>query len=459
MYYFLTTRLDYTYDVFTEACKKNLENKFKIDLKLILIENKMPSFSFIFFIFKSLVLFKLSKSNLINLKYKQFRVGRFIIPSIFQNYGSYFSVFSYYLGLLKKIYHAGKIIKFLEESKNIKKIKGAYIDHGIYLNGLIIDYFLQKKKFIYSDNYPRTLFVINPNKYLKYEDALRIKKKNNFFYKNKLSKNLKKNIVLNPKSLPWMRRVNFKKIKNKSIYKSYDYIIYAHSFTDAQLTFGYDGFSNVYEWLNFTIDFLRKKNKKIIVKAHPNFFDHKSIIEKKNINPLTYNDSLIYNEIIKKYKNDTKILFINESLNNIEFLKLLDNKKHILITHHGTAIIETAYFRFKTISSAAAPWDKDFRVSNSFSNIKKYKYLLNQNINKLKLPNLSDLNKLIYEVYFSDFSMLGKKSYYFFYKKNINFNKSFSLQNRPKLIKKLKKNKLKKSKLILDLSKNIEIVN
>ena len=85
--------------------------------------------------------------------------------------------------------------------------------------------------------------------------------------------------------------------------------------------------------------------------------------------------------------------------------------------------------------------------------------MLNQNINKLKLPNLSDLNKLIYEVYFSDFSMLGKKSYYFFYKKNINFNKSFSLQNRPKLIKKLKKNKLKKSKLILDLSKNIEIVN
>ena len=75
MYYFLTTRLGYTYDVFTEACKKNLENKLKINLKLILIENKIPSFSFIFFIFKSLVLFKLSKSNLINLKYKQFRVG------------------------------------------------------------------------------------------------------------------------------------------------------------------------------------------------------------------------------------------------------------------------------------------------------------------------------------------------------------------------------------------------
>lgn len=53
----------------------------------------------------------------------------------------------------------------------------------------------------------------------------------------------------------------------------FDHIVYAHSFTDAQLNYGYDGaFMNVYDWLVFTLDCLIEKNKKICLKAHPNFF-------------------------------------------------------------------------------------------------------------------------------------------------------------------------------------------
>ena len=51
-----------------------------------------------------------------------------------------------------------------------------------------------------------------------------------------------------------MKDVDFKKFYEIN-YNKFDYIIYAHSFTDAQLVYGNDGFSNVYDWLIFTIDF------------------------------------------------------------------------------------------------------------------------------------------------------------------------------------------------------------
>ena len=57
----------------------------------------------------------------------------------------------------------------------------------------------------------------------------------------------------------------------------YDYIVYAHSFTDAQLIYGADGFCSTLEWLIFTINELNRQNKKFIIKAHPNFFSRLKI--------------------------------------------------------------------------------------------------------------------------------------------------------------------------------------
>ena len=56
-----------------------------------------------------------------------------------------------------------------------------------------------------------------------------------------------------------MRRINFvKKIHN---YNEHTHLIYTHSFTDAQLVYGYDEFTNVYDWLYFTLQQLSKKKK------------------------------------------------------------------------------------------------------------------------------------------------------------------------------------------------------
>ena len=75
-----------------------------------------------------------------------------------------------------------------------------------------------------------------------------------------------------------IQQVKKNKIFNKDL-SDVDYLIYAHSFIDGQLFYGYDEFVNLFDWLEFTIKFLKKRNKKIIVKSHPNF--HNKIFGKK----------------------------------------------------------------------------------------------------------------------------------------------------------------------------------
>ena len=70
-------------------------------------------------------------------------------------------------------------------------------------------------------------------------------------------------------TIPWMKSIKFKKEKS---YNNITHLIYAHTFTDAQMLYGYDGFINVFDWLEFTVKELSKnKNNKILIKAHPGF--------------------------------------------------------------------------------------------------------------------------------------------------------------------------------------------
>ena len=53
------------------------------------------------------------------------------------------------------------------------------------------------------------------------------------------------------------RKIFLKKFHN---YDDYTHLIYTHSFTDAQY-YGYDEFTNVYDWLYFTLKKLSKNKK------------------------------------------------------------------------------------------------------------------------------------------------------------------------------------------------------
>ena len=112
--------------------------------------------------------------------------------------------------------------------------------------------------------------------------------------------------------------------------KKYEYIIYAHTFTDTQLEQGYDGFISTLEWLKFTIDELLKKKVKFIVKAHPNFYKNVTLRNQTNKNVAKW-DNKLYQNLIKKYKNEKNILFINKPILNKHLVKKL-NSKCIAIT-------------------------------------------------------------------------------------------------------------------------------
>ena len=59
-----------------------------------------------------------------------------------------------------------------------------------------------------------------------------------------------------------MKNTNFLKFKEINDLQNFDYVVYAHSFTDAQLWFGFDDFENSYDWLEYTLTTLKKMNKK-----------------------------------------------------------------------------------------------------------------------------------------------------------------------------------------------------
>ena len=73
-------------------------------------------------------------------------------------------------------------------------------------------------------------------------------------------------------SWPWLVDENLKKEKIKSFnLKNFDFLVYCHAFTDAQLQCGYAGFIKYEDWLEYTLKILNKNKKKVLIKIHPNF--------------------------------------------------------------------------------------------------------------------------------------------------------------------------------------------
>ena len=112
------------------------------------------------------------------------------------------------------------------------------------------------------------------------------------------------------------------------------------------MIYGDDGFSSTYEWLIFTLNFLKQQNAKVIIKPHPNFWNSYLIGKDSNIDF----DRRIYENILLKYNNVKNFLFLDRAISNFELMKKL-NKKCILVSHHGSLIFEASIMNFKTIFS------------------------------------------------------------------------------------------------------------
>ena len=450
---FLSTSKDHgLYEYIIKAAKKNSEKKNKKKIKFQFLKKKKINFNFfLFFIFFILFRFFFNWKNVINLKYKNCEIGRFAIAKTFREISSYKNDFYLFFNLIKNLFFSGILVDTALFLKN--KVKAVFIDHIGYLNGSLFSIFSKHKIKIYTNAYPRSLFYVDFNKkkntnLCSIENTLKLRSYKRKIKPSKSQISFYNKILTKPNLIPYMKFAKFSKIEKfeKTDFKSFDYIIYAHSFLDAQLWLGYDGFLNLYDWLTFTIDELIKKNCKIIIKSHPNFYN-------SSIGEMSEIDKKLFNQILRKYKNKN-ILFINEPIKNYDLLNKV-SKKTILVSHHGSALLEGMYLNFKCISSKSTFWSSNLKLTNQWQNKEKYRILLSKQWKSLKSAKKDHLNYILYNVFWKDNSIYGKNHFLQIIsrKSNIKRDKMFKLQHH------LKINKNYKNKIINEIEKNIEEVS
>jgi hypothetical protein len=465
---FLTSRKpEYAYKFLVYACKLNAEQELNKSLNLNILKlSQFPEIKFLFFLFYLLFSKKIfNKETRTYISYENLEIGRFALSETFKNFSCYTSKYFFYKKFFFNLYKAGVIIKSLKiyfYSKNKETIKAAYIDHCSYLNGIIFNFLSKKKIIVYTNNYPKSIFKFIGRKSkasnVTYEDVLKIKNKIKILDRKKslLAKNILAKIHLNNNYLPWMNNTEFSQSKKINI-NSANYVIYAHSFTDGQLIYGNDGFENTLDWLNFTIDHLRKKSCNIIVKSHPNFYQ-------TNLGEKSTYDAKIFAKIKNRYEKDLSIKFLDGPFPNNKLLKKLDSKKTVLISHHGSVLLEAAYSGFKTISSHSTFFDTKFKISNFWTNKKEYLSLLNKSHNSLKFANNNDLLKLVYCLFYDNSGHFSNVFWEKIVCKELNitfeefYKKIVFLGNKEQTNKNFLENRLTSilfSKIIKKLSKNI----
>lgn len=415
-------RNDKSYSYLVEAIKLDLKKKYNKDVNAYYFQNPKFKLKSLLFVLKQVLILRIfDNEKIYKIEYKKIHIGQYSLARCLRNPNSYYSKFFKILYILNYLI---KSVNLVDYSFKIVQICDAiYIDHPMYLNGIVYSIFSKNKKIIYSNNAPKGLFVIDyslkkNSKKIDIKDSLKFSKKL-FFKHNDI--NLKKINVFfnNPKNIPWLRNTKFKKkfdlTKNLN---NVEYIIYAHSFLDGVIFYGYDGFLDLRDWLEFTIEKLIKKNSKVIIKGHPNFYNN-------IFGEISRVDKYIFDKFISKYRNCNNLLFFNEAINNHFFLKNFSNKKTIIISHHGSITIEASIAGFKTICSNSTFWDNTFKISNQWNSRDSYNELLRKDWNDLKNVNSKDLMTLSNQV-FAEKNDFGNKLWTEVINKNLRHG------NRPK---------------------------
>jgi hypothetical protein len=441
---FLTTRYtDDIYQLIVNLCAKDINKKNKeINIDVIKLK-KFPDAFFLLICFKYLLQGKFfDKEKTVLLEYKKINFGKKLLSSTYKNFNSYVSVLNYFYTLFKNVYVIGKTIKTANYYVKNYNFKYVYIDHIEYLNGIYFDIFMSRKKTIYTNHYPNNI-IKTTNKNAETTCKIPFKKKKILGKQKKQIKKIASRVYGSIENhLPWMKHTAWSNSKFKDLDK-YDYIIYAHSFTDSQLGYGFDGFTNTLEWLIFTIEELRKRKANFIVKPHPNFYGNMYIVDKW--------DKKIYLILKKKFRNSPNILFLDEPILNRNLISKL-NKKCITITKHGSIQLEMIYHNFKVISSNSNLIDSRHSLTNSWKNKIEYKKLLNKKWNDLKFANKNNFLIVNEFLFMNKNSTLGKNFYLnvltkYMLKKNLiaknssheeTLSRFSSLKNKEDIIKNIK---------------------
>ena len=139
--FFSTKKSEGIYSYIINSVKKHAENDLKLKLKLYeYSNNKKISLKIIFYLAK--IFFetnffntkRLAKYNLLGTE-----IGRHVISTCYTDYRLHFTSLLFFY---KKVAYLINALNLLFEIKDKEKfIQAVYLDHGMFLNGIIVNYF------------------------------------------------------------------------------------------------------------------------------------------------------------------------------------------------------------------------------------------------------------------------------------------------------------------------------
>lgn len=182
-------------------------------------------------------------------------------------------------------------------------------------------------------------------------------------------------------------------LDNKKLYA----VIFLHSFDDDQYLYGPDGFTDLYEWVTFTVDRCLQNNsiEKILIKPHP--------CDTPDRYPT---DKVAFQNLLNRYSNNNRIAFIEKTSS----LVYLAENYHIFgITHHGSVAEEIAYLHQPVIASVHAPWQAYFSFVRTWESPEEYGKLIDSlSMGNWAPPSESEMHSLfsfILEYRLNDYQM------------------------------------------------------
>ena len=138
-------------------------------------------------------------------------------------------------------------------------------------------------------------------------------------------------------------------------------------------------------------------------------------------------------------------------------------KRTIIISHHGSTLLEATAMGFKSICSKATFWHPNFNVSNQYNSISNYRSLLNTRWDNLKLfENKNKFYDLSNQTFFNKYGIQNSLFWQKFIEKeskkklNISFQSRIGIK-RHKITDHVLQNS--KKKIFKKLSNNIEEIN
>lgn len=443
--YLLTTTDHQKYgshDIIIHSVKKHEENLCNHKLYLYKIYNRHKIkhiLCYITYLFTSFLQGKLFGARLASMNYKKIRVGKYAIASALRKRSSVTSKLYYYYHLIIKLYIGiNRIEEFLLIKNNIQAI---YIDNPMYMNGVYNDLSILFNIPLYHNNYPYNLTRFSGAKKTNMSDYFLVHPKISVIEQNKGEKIYYS--ILNNNNIDYMREIKYVDCINGICFKDVYAVVYAHSFSDGQQNYYGDiAFRGVYDWLMYTIKIL--KNKKIIIKSHPNIY------KTNTINTAVKYDKEIWKCITKELQTKPNIQIIDEPIYNKMLLSKLD-KETILVSHHGNSLIEGGGLGFKCICHKSSPWDK-YNLFNKWETKKQYNKLL-LNVDKLQVTSKEKIYIYVSNLYGNENSYFSDKHFLKIMSKELNIKYS-TIKNNIMILNNI--NSEKKIQMINKIAKNIQ---